>query len=313
MKKIKFLSLLVTWKCNSRCTTCSIWKRKPIEELSLNQIDKIFRDPMLKELTEVVISGGEPFLRTDLVEIVKSICQDTKVNIGITTNGLLTEKVVNYTRKILDEQIPISLYVSLDGPDTETYKKTRGIVGGFKKTVKTIKSLSSLIQKGKFKLDVGLTISKYNINKIEQTRALISKINPEIGFGVRLAENAEYFNNSGYNLGFTQNKRQQIIDQLEKLKDGNIDYYYENIKQYLNSNTYPNFNCTAGKTSFYITPEGMLTICAKYLQEFEVGDLKINSITEILSSSRVINYLSNTCHGCLDPCQYSWSNNQLAI
>lgn len=313
MEEIKFLSLLVTWKCNSRCATCSIWNKKPTKELSLKQINKIFRDPMLKELAEVVVSGGEPFLRTDLVEIVKSIYQNTKTSIGITTNGLLTGRVVGYTRKILNEQTPVSIYISLDGPDAETYEKTRGVAGGFEKTVRTMKSLSSLIQKGKFELDIGSTISKNNINKVEQTRALINRINPKIGFGVRLSENAEYFNNSGHKLEFTQNEKQQIIDLLEKLKDGNIDYYYENIKQYLNSNAYPNFNCTAGKTSFYVTPEGMLTACAKYLQALKLGDLKMNSIKEILNSNDVINFISKTCRGCLDPCQYSWSNNKLAI
>lgn len=313
MKEIKFISLLVTWKCNSRCTTCSIWNKKPTKELSLKQIDKIFRDPMLGRLTEVVVSGGEPFLRTDLVEIIKSIYQNTKASIGITTNGLLTERAVNYTRKILADQIPVSIYISLDGPDAETYEKTRRIAGGFEKTVRTIKSLSGLIQKGKFELDVGLTISKNNINKVEQTKALINRINPNIGFGVRLAENAEYFSNSGHDFKLAQNEKQQIVSLLEKLKDGNIDFYYENIKQYLKNSVYPDFNCTAGKTSFYITPEGMLTICAKYLQEFEIGDLKTNSITEFLSSNRAINYLVKTCHGCLDPCQRSWGNNQMAI
>lgn len=313
MEKIKFLSLLVTWKCNSQCATCSIWDKKPTKELSLKQIGKIFRDPMLKELAEVVVSGGEPFLRTDLVEIIKSIYQNTKANIGITSNGLLTKRIVNYIRKILDKQIPVSIYISLDGSDAETYEKIRGIAGGFEKTIKTIRFLSNLIQKGKFEMDIGLTISKNNINKVEQTRALISRINPEIGFGLRLSENAEYFNNLGHNFKFTQNEKQQIIDLLEKLKDGNIDYYYENIKQYLDNNAYSNFNCTAGKTSFYVTPEGILTTCAKYLQELELGDLKMKSIKEILSSNRVINFISKTCRGCLDPCQHSWSNNKLAI
>lgn len=313
MGKIKFISLLITWKCNSRCTTCSIWSKKATKELSLKQIDKIFRDPMLGGLTEVVVSGGEPFLRTDLVEIIKLIYQNTKASIGITTNGLLVERVVNYTKKILNEQIPVSIYISLDGPDAETYEKTRRIIGGFGKTVETIDSLSSLIQKEIFELDVGLTISKNNINKVEQTKTLINRINPNIGFGVRLSENAEYFNNSGHYFKLNQKEKLQTIDQLEKLKDGNIDFYYENIKQYLKNSVYPDFNCTAGKTSFYITPEGKLTICAKYLQEFEIGDLKVNSITEILTSNQVINNLLKTCHGCLDPCQRSWGNNQMAI
>jgi len=62
------LTFSITNRCNSRCKTCNIWKipAEESEELSLDEIELIFKS--MDKLYFLNISGGEPFLRKDLVK-----------------------------------------------------------------------------------------------------------------------------------------------------------------------------------------------------------------------------------------------------
>ena len=72
----------VTYKCNSKCSTCSIWKRYlekgslAKKELSIGEIQNFLDSPILKKLKAVNLTGGEPFLRNDLVELIKAFESD---------------------------------------------------------------------------------------------------------------------------------------------------------------------------------------------------------------------------------------------
>ncbi|MBU2406860.1 MAG: 4Fe-4S cluster-binding domain-containing protein, partial [Nanoarchaeota archaeon] len=83
------LTIGLTNTCNSRCLTCNIWKKSSENDLSLNELDKIFQNigPTLEWL---ILSGGEPFLRKDIVEICASAYKYCKPSIiVIPTNGIL--------------------------------------------------------------------------------------------------------------------------------------------------------------------------------------------------------------------------------
>jgi len=70
---IRFVNYLITWKCNSRCMMCNIWKKGPSaqKELQIDEIENLFADPLLSKLEWIQLSGGEPFLRKDIAEIVR--------------------------------------------------------------------------------------------------------------------------------------------------------------------------------------------------------------------------------------------------
>ena len=72
---VRFLDLIITEQCNSRCKICSIWREgvNSRSELSLEDIKKLLDSKCLGDIGCIDISGGEPFLRQDLVEIVKLV------------------------------------------------------------------------------------------------------------------------------------------------------------------------------------------------------------------------------------------------
>ena len=100
------LTFSVTNMCNSRCKTCDIWKhgnqKEAIQkELTLKEIEKIFKN--MQGVFFFNLSGGEPYLRKDLPQIIELACKYLKPSIiHSTTNCILNENVVTKTKEILD-------------------------------------------------------------------------------------------------------------------------------------------------------------------------------------------------------------------
>jgi MoaA/NifB/PqqE/SkfB family radical SAM enzyme len=101
------LTLSVTNKCNSRCRSCDIWKIYPAEksrladELTLDEIEKVFKS--VGPVYFFNISGGEPFLRSDLPKIVAAACRYLSPSVvHIPTNALMPDRIEAMTVEILE-------------------------------------------------------------------------------------------------------------------------------------------------------------------------------------------------------------------
>ena len=97
---LKDLILFVTDRCNMKCDHCMFWERidNPGDELSLEQMGNIARStPPLRTLS---LTGGEPFLRNDLVRILEIFYQFNHTHhIQVNTNGLLMERMETNRQK----------------------------------------------------------------------------------------------------------------------------------------------------------------------------------------------------------------------
>ena len=100
------LTFSVTNVCQSRCKTCSIWElykeqpQKKNDELTLEEIEKIFRS--MGHIYVFNISGGEPFLRSDITEIIKAACHHLSPGVvHIPTNAIAQELIERKTKEIL--------------------------------------------------------------------------------------------------------------------------------------------------------------------------------------------------------------------
>jgi len=155
------VSLAVTNRCNSHCIMCNIWKsaRNTPEikslELSSQKIISILSSPLFAELVELDLTGGEPHLRDDLVEIVLGISRLKKSflpklrSIVITSNGFLPQRITSSYKDILcalkDTNVDLVSVTSIDGIG-ETHDQIRGIGGAFKLASETLSGLSELRQ-----------------------------------------------------------------------------------------------------------------------------------------------------------------------
>lgn len=90
-------SIILTYRCNAKCNMCEVWKHStmPSEEIGVNVIKK------LPSMYFCNITGGEPFVRQDLMECVAILRKKAK-RIVISTNGYFTASVIALCKKYPD-------------------------------------------------------------------------------------------------------------------------------------------------------------------------------------------------------------------
>jgi MoaA/NifB/PqqE/SkfB family radical SAM enzyme len=139
-REFRSLFLFVTSRCNSVCRTCFYFdKLNSRDDLTDEQIDRISRSaPPFEKLW---LSGGEPFLRDHLAEIVALFAERNGVRtLNLPTNGLLPDRIFRTVDRILAlcPDLSIDLNFSLDGL-ANTHDAIRGVPGNFPRTLATIR------------------------------------------------------------------------------------------------------------------------------------------------------------------------------
>ncbi len=138
-RKLEALFLFVTSQCNSRCKTCFYHEElNKNEDLTFDEIRRISETS--PEFDKLWISGGEPFMRKELADIIRLFYDNNNIKVvNLPTNGLLTKKIDEYVSRLLDEcpGLEIHLNFSLDGLG-KTHDAIRGVKGNFKKTISSM-------------------------------------------------------------------------------------------------------------------------------------------------------------------------------
>ena len=118
----------VTDACNFNCAICfSNAGRAAQDELSSEEAENMIRDAHAAGVTDIVVSGGEPFQRPDLVRLLTTMAK-LGVTARIATNGsLLTEDLL---RRLREETLTKSFQISLDTLDPALYEKIHGAPRG---------------------------------------------------------------------------------------------------------------------------------------------------------------------------------------
>jgi len=144
-RKLDLVILFVTSVCNARCRTCFYWLELNHKgDMTYDELSKL--SSTMPNFHDLWISGGEPFLRKDLAEIVTLFHKNNQVRgVRIPTNGLLTNQTIKTTRAILEHcpGINLEIDVSIDG-FSETHDRIRAVPGNFDKALETLKALEAL-------------------------------------------------------------------------------------------------------------------------------------------------------------------------
>ena len=199
------LTYSVTAACQSRCKTCQIGEMfcqdptRKDKDLRLDEIEKIFKS--MRPVYFFNISGGEPFLRDDLPEIVQLACRYLRPKVVHSpTNAILSDKIVRNTERIIqivreyDSSVPVTIKPSIDGVG-DKHDEIRGVKGNFGKLLQTIEGLKSLEKKyDNFHLELGTVVSNYNINDLDEIEDFVHSLGIE-SYRNEVAEcRTEFFN-----------------------------------------------------------------------------------------------------------------------
>ncbi|MCW4014275.1 MAG: radical SAM protein [Candidatus Bathyarchaeota archaeon] len=281
----------ITDKCNGRCKMCNIWNTEPRPEPHLEQIESFFQEnkETLKDLTFIQLTGGEPFLRTDLpeiVEIVHNAVPDTMI--WIPTNGLLPDEIRKTTRLMLNkiEGAKLGITVSLDG-DAQVNDAQRGVVDGFKNAVKTIKNLSELKEKHGLGLTTGFTLTDENYVYAPIVQKIAYRLGSDFSFRpINFSEH--YYKNTEQQDALSP---EQIIPYLDyiainlKNQKGVLRSvtnlaYINGAKNFIKGDR--SLTCSAASESVYIDTVGDVYPCLVMNQR--LGNIYQNSLEDILAS-----------------------------
>ena len=184
------LTFSVTNMCQSRCKTCYIWKlylENPElreRELKLDEIEKIFMS--MGHIYFFNISGGEPYLRKDLVEIVDLACKYlTPGVIHTPTNALAPKLIEKKTIEILEVmkdnncEVPFTVKPSFDGVG-EKLDEIRGVKGNFENVLDTLARLKTIKEQyPNLDVNLGTVISKFNFDNIVEISDYAHKLNAD--------------------------------------------------------------------------------------------------------------------------------------
>lgn len=175
----------VTYRCNSRCRHCFNYKKlnQPgYRELDLPEIEKISKS--LGSVNALGLSGGEPFLRSDLPEICHQFVKHNKINnICLPTNGFLSEVIYQKVKEILKFfHGELILLFSIDGT-REMHDYIRGVPGAFDKVLISYQKLAELKKQfPNLNLRVNSCISQKNWKSLLELSRFVKKQMPEISW-----------------------------------------------------------------------------------------------------------------------------------
>jgi MoaA/NifB/PqqE/SkfB family radical SAM enzyme len=195
------INFAITYWCQSRCLSCKIWQIKPKGELSIDEIREFAKKNNYFRWVE--LTGGEPFLRGDIVEIARTFKENCRSLYILTfpTNSLCAPELVRKkTIEILDMGIPrVAVTISLDG-NKELHDKIRGVPGNYEKAIANYRMLQELSKTYKNLYFVfGYTMSKFNVGQFQKVFEDVKKDIPGLtvnDFHVNLAQTSEnYYKN----------------------------------------------------------------------------------------------------------------------
>ncbi len=283
--------VILTYRCNSKCSMCYVWQNptKASEEVTLDTLKKIPSGICYLNLT-----GGEPTLRQDLMEVVDLIYPKA-MTLEISSNGLNAERLEPIIRKYPN----IKIRFSLEGCE-ETNNKIRGEKDGYRKKVNGLLRLKEL---GGKDLGFSAVIQDDNAGEVVELFRFAKKHGFELATST-LHNGFQFHKNDNvpYNRLYIASHMGNLI--TEMLKGFNIKNWF---RAYLNLGLMAKvlgqkriLKCTAGTDLLFIDPWSDVYAC-NVRPDLKLGSLKSQSWDEILQSPNIEearNKISNCSHNC---------------
>jgi len=279
------LTLNVTYRCNSRCATCNIWKKKT-DELTLAEWEKIFKSIGPGKVWWLILSGGEPFLRADLVELCRLAGKYLKPKIiNIPTNGYLYQIIPQRLEEILKAapQSKIVINFSLDGI-REEHDRIRNLKGSFENLLKSFRAVRE-IKNPRLTVGVHSVVSKLNFKKIPEIYDFVQKELKPDSYITEIAEKRAELDNFNLDVFPEDEQYRQAIDWLIKKMDEEKPKGLSRITRSLRKNYYrlaenilkkktQVIPCYAGFASAQISADGEVWPCC--VRGDNMGNLRQN-------------------------------------
>ena len=247
----------ITHRCNLRCVHCYCRRDADDQEardteLSYDEICGIVDQIAQEGCLYFELTGGEPLLRRDFVDIY-DYCRDKGLLVILFTNGtLITRRIADH----LAERPPLSVEITLYGATKEVYESVTGIPGSYEKCLNGIKLL---VDRG-IKLLLKSVILTLNMAELDALKQFASNLGVDFRFDAmlhpRLSGMDDPYGPYQYRLSLDQMLRLEVSDE-ERLVAWKA--YLDRLEGMPRAKTL--YKCGAGLHSFFIDVAGNLTMC----------------------------------------------------
>lgn len=316
---------LVCYRCNARCQMCDSWRLKPGDELTPEQVAVVFGK--VGRLDVVRLTGGEPFLRADMLEIAEAVLRHSRpFVIHVTTNGSFPERVVSFVERFSKPGL-LRFMVSFDGQEAE-HDRNRGEEVTFAIATDTVQRLVAL--RARYGIEVSANHTVISPQSLEDNEGLRRRMGQ---WGVDVHSVLAYADSAMYGAKLRGKKAEHLIVPAgyplhPKLQGADVlgfvdeelaragqfgstmlrwgkRYYLRGLRARLrgDARARPNPKCVALRSHLRILPDGGVPVCQFNTER--VGNLLHQSFDEVWhggeakSSRRWV----DGCPGCWAECE----------
>ena len=289
------VSIITTYRCCMKCKMCNIWKHPTDinKEIKPRELEKL---PQLKFIN---ITGGEPFVRRDIEEIVE-VAYKKASRVVISTAGYHVNKVLS-----LAEKFPqIGIRVSIEGLSTIN-DYLRGRDGGFDRGMRTLLGLREM---GVKDIGFGITVSDNNSSDMLTLYELSQNLKME--FATASFHNSYYFHKEDNKI----KNEDEVINNFYELADRLLASHHPKkwfraffnigLINYIKGNKRL-LPCEAGSVNFFITPYGKVYPCNGLEEKFwkeSMGNIRDFDTFEELWFSEQADKIRNLVATCPKNC-----------
>lgn len=303
---IKDVLLSITNFCLGSCVYCNLHTLCAFDydkETSVKDIENLLTDSYLDGMENIHLTGGEPILSPKLWPVCKLIEKyHPNVRVNIPVSGFFPYATYRYIDRIHKFLPQIRVDISLDSTSKSIHEKTRG-KGSFEPLMKTIQLLKMI--KG-LSLQLQLTLMETNYTEIRTVQNFARKM--DMGFYLcfpRFGTRFAHTEDKSYKHGkkFIEEIDRQIRSGWCKIRPLNQQIWtcqraiWEGKKVY--------HDCAMGLKSIDIDPQGNVYPCMCYYKHQRFGNIKVQSLTDMLESRRAISILRDIekrrCQPCVMP------------
>lgn len=267
----------VTYRCNARCEICDIWRQEANARDELPPEDYRWLPSSLRSIN---VSGGEPFLRDDIVDVVgvmREACP--RARISISTNGLMPARIADAVGRMPE----VAVRISVDAVG-ELHDRIRGVDGAFDRVIDTAERLKD---QGVADLGLAATSTEANAGEVVRVKDLADEMGIE--FIASAVHSSPFFfgahNGERPRPGRSVDEIAEIMrDELKsrRPRDWAKAYYMRGLIDYVLGRP-RRLRCRAGIDLFFLDPYGNVFPCN--ILDVEMGNIRDGTFEELKRSS----------------------------
>lgn len=308
-KKWQAIQLPTTDNCNLLCKHCVRVEKYLGKDVSFETLKK-YLSSFSQDMCEFLLLSdfGEPFLRKDILEILRYAQSQGFHNVTLVTNGiLLTEPII---KAIVSEKLLTKILISTEGASKKMYEEIRGAhYGIFVSNVKKLTEYNRKINSHNISILLNTTCFKDNLHELPMIMDFAHELSVDGVCFVHL--NAVAFTPENKLMSKYKGKvciasqyldrcnGEEILNIFKQVHEKALRYKitYTPPENYLTKTKENTGNCDMPYKWIQVNSEGNVYPCCQISKKYSMGNLNVNSFQEIWDNEKYVNFREGLKNG----------------